>query len=364
MVACVLLGMGSAPCSAQGELRVAGAFDSISAPSAAPMPGLAGAFRQQVLIGSSRLTTVRSRNLTGIRMRRDIGYPAALRGGEIDVELWLSSCPHEPAKARETFAANRSLDAKLVFRGRITIPDSPEAKVDAPLWGAADTVQVVFASPFAYSGGPLCLDWIGRPVPGKEPRSWYVDHEMGGAGGVVTSFGQTCSSFVNNRGETLMAQPWGLQIGSTMQLIALGDPASKPLVLLGARRHAVGVDLAPMGAPGCTLVVDHIALVPLAYSALTTRSDLGYTNLLLQIPADDALLGSRLFAQLADMEGANKSNPAGLTTSNGLELAIATVRPTLDMAVVVSHHVTSTEPMPQQGRVNVETGPVLRLAWR
>ena len=72
--------------------------------------------------------------------------------------------------------------------------------------------------------------------------------------------------------------------------------------------------------------------------------------------------------QFADLEiympRSSWTNPAGLTTTNALELGLATTSPELGMSTVMSHVVGAGDPMPARGAVDVEAGPVMRFLVR
>ena len=72
----------AAPLVSQSNLlKLSPQYDNVSAPSAAPLPGLNGGFRQQILISASRLVGLQSRSLNGLQFRRDLDYAGAQRGG-------------------------------------------------------------------------------------------------------------------------------------------------------------------------------------------------------------------------------------------------------------------------------------------
>ncbi|MCB9888579.1 MAG: hypothetical protein H6836_03300 [Planctomycetes bacterium] len=364
LLASTALMLSTAALAAQGELKLAGAFDTASAPTAASLPGLDGGFRQQILIGAPRLASIAQRKITALAFRRDLSRTGLMAGGSVQMELWLSACPHAPEKAVESFAGNTGAGRLLVFQGTMQVPDSPAISGNPDPWSSSNSVVLTFGVPFDYTGGTLCIDWIGRPTGSKQPRGWIADYEGAGGGGQAIPFGRSCSASVASV-PSLIGEDWGLRIGSTLRMVGYGRPDAQPLLLIGARPVAGGLDLGAMGAVGCKQYVDYFAMAALAFQPPIQGFSFGFVNFFAQVPSDDALLGNSVFAQLAEIEStANRSNVAGLTTSNGLELRIGSAKPDLGMSVVVSHRVEDKTPMPNSGRVNVDTAPVLRVRWR
>ncbi|MCB9872267.1 MAG: hypothetical protein H6837_20600 [Planctomycetes bacterium] len=344
---------------------VSPSFDATNAPSSASFPGLHGAFRQQILVGAPRLAGLTGKTVTGLAVHRDVDWSSALTGGSVDFEVRLSTSSIPPENAVEAFDRNASTTGQvLVFRGQTAIPNSPSVGPNHDPWAAQNTVTISFSTGFAYTGGTLCIDVIGRPVAGKEPKLWYIDHEFEGPGGTATRFGITCSVFGTDRGN-LVGLERGLYLGSTMRIVLLGRPGSSPLLMFGANGLPAGIDLGAAGAAGCRQYVQSLAAVGLLYHDSRTMPN-AFANFSVQIPASRSLLGAKVFAQSVDLEAqlprSQWTNSAGFTTSNGLEIQVAKTAPSLGMATVRSH-VVDSGPMPTSGEVDVARAPVLRLLY-
>ncbi|MCA8956864.1 MAG: hypothetical protein KDC87_12375 [Planctomycetes bacterium] len=368
VVPCVLCLASAAQVAAQVH-QVSPAFDSTLAPGADCLPGLRGGFRQQILIDPVRLGGLAGRTLTGFSFRRDLGRAEALSGGQISLDVRLSVGVTAARDCSQVFVANAPAVSQMqVFTGIVTVPNSPPLGSNPAPWGVQNSVSVSFASGFKYTGGTLCIELDGRPVPGKEPDFWYVSQEVGVAGGgSATPFGVSCSTF-HVGGESLIVEAKGLQLGSTMRSFVVGRPGSSPLLLVGASSHPSGVDLSPTGALGCSLYVSAYVAIGLTYSPQLPGFPNAFANLELQIPSRGIQPGTRLFLQSADLETALPSsqwtNAAGLTTSNAVDLRVASTPPVLGMASVTSRPVDAAQPMPATGEVDVERAPVLRLYYR
>lgn len=342
-------------------------FDSIDGLSAYPAPGFGGAFRQQFLVDASRLLALRGKAIRGIWMRRDLDERGALTGGQVDWVVRLSAARVSAAQAEPSFAGNRQGAVTQVFSGRVTVPNSPALGGSVQAWDANNAVQVRFATGYPYSGGALCIEIEGRPVAGAEPDFWAIDYERGVHSGASASIGSSCSAFANSSGQTLFANDLRLQIGSSLRISARGRPGSVPLFLLGLNSIPGGVDLTGMGAVNCRQYVQYFAVVPLRYSTPRNVGEPGSLLFDTQIPFDPQLSGTTVFVQTADDEsplpGSSRTNPAGLTTSNGLELRIAQAGPGLGLAIVTSARVSTGAAMPGVGQVDVSMGPILRLLY-
>lgn len=347
--------------------KVAGSWDAVSAPSAAPMPGLRGAFREQVLIDAARLVPLRGKRLLGLVVRRNLdGSP--LVGGTVDWTVHLSTTATPPAEASPVFADNAAAAQQtLVFRGAVVVPDSPIPATPLDPWSPTNAFAVTFTPSvnFVYAGGTLVLDLTGTPRQAGAPHFWYVDQEEDPVQGAVTSFGLTCSTF-HASGQTLTAQP-GIQIGNPLRLVGFSRPGASSLLLLGAAIPG-GFDLGVTGAPGCFQHVGAALAVGLVERGVLPNFYAACTNFELRVPPAAPLLGTSVCAQMADLETglpkAQWTNAAGLTTSNALRLDLAKQAPALGLATVRSDEVESNKPFPDRGDVDVRRGPVLRLVYQ
>lgn len=96
---------------------------------------------------------------------------------------------------------------------------------------------------------------------------------------------------------------------ASFTLRVAGVPTSAPaLCLLGFARLTPPVDLAVIGAPGCTLYVDGLAALP-AFGSGTNHADVS-----LVVPSTPALVGGQLLSQWVVVD--STANPIGAVTSD------------------------------------------------
>ncbi|MCA8955094.1 MAG: hypothetical protein KDC87_03415 [Planctomycetes bacterium] len=349
--------------------RVAGVLDAQSAPGAGALPGFQGAFREQILIDASRLNALVGKRIVGFEVRRNLDG-TSLVGGTIDLDVSLSTTSRLPTAASPRFADNApSAQQVSVFSGPVVVPTSPVPTDPIDPWSAQNKVHVGFAakSAFVYRGGTLVLDLGGRPRNSGGPKFWYADFELDVAESSTSSVGVTCSRFMlEPERQTLTVQP-GIQIGNPVRFVGLSRPGARSLLLLGGQAIPGGVDLSPLGAPGCAQYVGVGALVGIVQRGTVPGFDAAFANLQLQIPFTPGLLGTSFFAQLADLETnlarSEWSNAAGMTTSNALRVDLPASAPSIGLAVVRTDEVSGTTPFPAFGEVDVRRGPVLRLLY-
>ena len=277
--------------------KLAGPLDSVSAPSAGPVPGLRSGFREQILISGSRLQALVGKRITGISFRRDLATVEALTGGVIGLTVRLSVASGSPDQAVSAFAANASSASQTtVFVGDVTVPNSPAVVASVKPWDASNAFTIRFSTPFAYAGSTLCVDITGRNRVAGLPDFWYVDHEYIPSGGSARRFGSTCSVF-NAGGVAITAEKNGYVLGGMFRTTLYGQPGAQPLLLLGASSIPGGLDLSLIGATGCRQHVDYFAMVGMRYHPLMTDSDVAFVDFIAQVPFDQSLLGAKLFVQ-------------------------------------------------------------------
>lgn len=343
--------------------------DMVPGQSADSMPGLSGRFRQQILIGPSRLQGLTGKSLHGLWFRRTLTDNSALVGGTISLTIGLAHTATAPERASMAFEANAPATSQTeVFRGSVLVPHAPALGPTPAPWSRDNAFQVAFPTGFTYRGGTLVVDIAGGPASPGGPIAWYMDHELRPHDGTATTFGTSCSNYKLQGGLNLLAEDSGLQIGGTARIMAMGRPNTRPLLLLGITPIPTGVDLAPMGAPGCQQYLSIFSSLGLSYQPPIPGFDPVFTHLLLPVPFDTSLISAQITMQTADIETSlptsSWSNVAGLTTSNGLTLRIASTQPTLDMSVVQSAAVDPGQAIPASGRVDVERAPVFRILYR
>ena len=72
------------------------------------------------------------------------------------------------------------------------------------------------------------------------------------------------------------------------------------------------------------------------------------------------MLGGRLFVQWANLEtGSQQSNAIGITTTNALDITLASSMPSGALSTVYSEAVGPSNPFPNTGVVFVSRGPVM-----
>jgi hypothetical protein len=187
-----------------------------------------------------------------------------------------------------------------------------------------------------------------------------VDFEYDRNGGKVVDLGTGCKMKSLGFGARAYASAQHLRIGSTAQILALGRRGTSALLILGALDHKPARSLAHMGASGCFLYVQPVLAVPVgAYSDFPFPGMPAYMDVLVQIPVSSSLMGSRTLVQFANNETmlprSSWTNPAGMTTSNGLALTISAVPPSLGMSMVRSYAVN---PVGNCGREQGTRDPV------
>ena len=349
--------------------RVSSTYDSVSAPSAGTIPGLGGAFREQILIDAHRLQGLGGRAIEGIQFRRSLDPNEVLEGGAVAMTVWLHEVSGVAASASSNFADNAPVAQRVeVFKGVLIVPSSPKVGSLPNAWSTANSFQIVFRTPFSYSGGTLVVELLAAPKATGTPGRWPLDCEHVTHDGMASTFGSSCSSFAMSDGLALVAEDSGLQVGGTARVLSFGRPGTRPVLLLGVTPLTQGIDLAGLGATGCFQFVDYFLSQGLVYQTPIPNFASAHAEVLLKIPLDPSLFKAQLTMQSADIETglpqASWTNSAGLTTSNGLTLQLASTQPTLGMSTVQSTTIGLGQSAPVSGRVDVERAPVMRLLYR
>jgi hypothetical protein len=326
---------------------VPSAFESVDGPSRFGFAGVTVADHQQIVVDARHLTALQSQAITGIRLRRDQTFGAALAAGRFDLVVRIGNAPGEARRASASFAGNLPSPIE-VFRGRIDLPPAPP--VSGPLgWDAPDAVAIRFATPWPYTGGHLCLDLDGTPTSATR---WPFDAASDPVQGSVTNLGVACSRFASAVGQTVVAMPRDLIVGQTARFVGRGEPGGSAFPLFGLQALPTPVDLAVVGAPGCALRIASFASGATSYGPIELGALFGgLANYRIAIPSDSALLGARFLTQWLE------TGPP-LTSSNALDCRIAAALPTLGMATV------SAAPGQPEGHVDVTQAPVVRFDLR
>lgn len=319
--------------------------------------GLSQRFRMQVLIESTALTSLVQRDLTAIALRRDGQYLTAMTGGLTDVVVRLSTAPGAIKDASPVFATNHGVDVREVFRGRVTVPPAPAlSHRDGATWSTPHAIEVPFTLPFRYAGGTLCIDVEGSPVTGASSPWWRVDFELFTHDAHAVSVGSGCDPRSSAHASRATLLP-----GGSVDLLASGPRGAAGVLVLGTNVLSPGINLAFLGAPGCTVRV----LPGLTLSGVFVAGrppEYGDIDMNVQLPASNALLGGTLAVQWIVFP--NPINAGRLSTTNALELHLASLPPSLPGVLVRSGPLSATQPMPTTGRVFPQLMPVVRLSYQ
>lgn len=334
---------------AQQHIVVPSAFADSEAPSLAGLAGATVAMRQQILIDPAHLTSAVGRTILALQLRRDTGFGRARSAQAARMIVRLGTNSVAPVEASTTLARNLG-NAVEVFRGDVTFPATPEVSGYVG-WVAPHIVDIRFTTGYAYSGGTLCIDLYGTPLHSAPPH-WSVDAASDRAAGATTAIGAACGPYANAIGRSSGLAEADLVPGESALFFSRGEPGASAILLFGPRPRAVPLDLGFLGAPGCMLYID-------AFAAATTvfaRAELGaafggLANVVVRIPADQALLGGRLATQWIE-------SGLALRTSEALDCRIASAPSRLGMATVTAR------PGEPDGRIDVTRSPVVRLELR
>lgn len=349
-VACLLSGA-----TAQLHVVAPSAHNTADAVGQNRIAGAGGDLRQQILVGEAHLLPMIGTTIQAIEFRRSASTEVFL-GGSIQGTISLSTSATPPIECSPTFAANVGSGEQQVFSGPITIPTSPGVTGATVPWSANNIVRIQLSSPYAYSGGTLCIDVIGAPIAGQEPGWWMTDAADEGQSGTITDLGGGCGTFGNVSFRSSIAQR-SLVAGTTARMIARGTPYGLGIVAIGPK-YIPGTPLAALGFPnapsGCSLHLSQIDLLdariftpdpdPLL-AMMGARAD--FT---LKIPAVPSALGFQMTTQWFDW--------TQTATSNAIEWMISTSMPALNMALVEGH------PLETTGRATVNHAHVLRFEYQ
>lgn len=310
--------------------------------------------RLQILLGEPHLTAAIGSSLRALRLRRD-GSRLDLRSGAVHVTITGSvTTGLDPERPSATFAQNLGGAPTVLFAGFVTLPAAPRLpNRDAAAWQAPDCVSLPFQTPLAYSGGTLCLQLDIVPLAGNATTWWPIDAERSGSSGQAVTRGQACGAVAADRPASVDVR--SLRVGSAATLATLAPPNSLAVLVLGA--SPVGpIDLAFLGAPGCTLDVSPDMAVGTTASPAIVSGRPGAAHLVLPLPHETHLAGATFHAQWLLVDGSQ------LTTTNALDLTVAAVSPALGASIVAAASATSS--LPAAGQVDASIVPVLQLDYR
>jgi hypothetical protein len=354
MLACAALA-AAATAQATTFHTIPAAYATAEANSLEWVAGTGSAVRQQTLIGASHLQALLGRELLALEIRR-AAYNQAFQGATCDWTVHLSHTQRAPLQAETTFAANVGADDTVVYQGQMTAPASPANTSNSIPWTANNVIRVVFQTPFVYTGGTLCLDIQGLPIPGQTSPWWVGDAvwETGLAGSVV-EVGQGCGLYGGPTKRWSAADPQTLLPGANAQFWAEGAPNTLALAVFGAQAPApIPLQAFGLPAPNCSVHVDPslvLSVVPTFYlPQFHPLWQEGRADVTLRLPAAPWIFGFTLTTQWFDL-----NQPA---TSNALRWTVGGTLPTLDLA-----HLDGV-PGAATGNLTVHLAPVYRFEVR
>ncbi|HLU40397.1 MAG TPA: hypothetical protein VK081_13510, partial [Planctomycetota bacterium] len=256
----LLLGLFTIGVCAQQAVVVPPEAAAVDAATLTDLAGFHRRFVQQVVVRSSLLSGFRE--FTALAVRRDGQFDRPLTGGRASLQVTLAPALTSPDRVAAVFAANRG-PATVVFDGEVVIPDSPALPHrNAATWSSPHAVEIQFSTPFVHAGGDLCIELRGEPVAGAASPWWPIDCALYPHDAQVTPIGQSCDPLL-----VASASRASLQPGGSAWLFATGAPTSAAVAVLGAEARIPGMSLTPIGAPGCHLYVEPMAMLATTFTA-------------------------------------------------------------------------------------------------
>jgi hypothetical protein len=344
---------GAALAQGPQSLVVPAAHASSDAVSFEWVPGASQDVHQQTLVGPSHLGSIVGHQITGLSFRRTAANETYL-GGTANMTVWLSTSPLPPLECSAVYAANVGQDVTQVYQGMVSIPTSPAVVGVAVPWTPSNVIQIVFAQPFVYLGGTLCIDIVGLTVSGQTTDWWMADAAYDYAIGTAVDIGPGCGSHANALGQWSWVSPHTLLPGSTAGMSANGPEGNWAVAVVGPAGPAFPLPLLNLGQPGCNAYLSDIlflnvtAFWPTGEPLIQARG--GVATYGLQIPNANWVLGAQMTTQWLDLVAQNSSNAVTWT--------VATAAPTLDMALFDGVASDTT------GNVSVYLAHVLRLEYQ
>lgn len=352
----------TAPALAQTSV-VPSSASNTEAISRGRIAGFSERSRMQVLYSSLALSSLGQKEITAIWFRRDQIFGHSYQSSTSSITVSVSAAQRFTTNASQAFADNRGPTPSIVFDGLIDLPANSSPPQPAP-WDSIYAVRIPFSNPFPYFGSDLCVEIEGEPLTAPPGFYWSVDYEHEAPAGIVTSFGPACSAITANIERT--AHGWGRNVvpGATFSTTSWGQPLTPCTLLLGSRL-TTPIPLDSMGASGCELLVQPAIQINQSYSDVTALGPFGIVKFDVHLPAVSSLLSARFAMQWVNLEiGSATSNPARLTTTNGLDYTVAAGLPAGTLTTILSDAVPPATPFPATGRVSVSRGPVTRFDYR
>ena len=316
--------------------------------------------RSEHYIARSQLLPLGSAaTLTQIAYRRDGPVAGTFVRTDDATTVWgvrMANVTANPVNPGSLFAPAAQLST--VFTPRVVVwPSLPP-----PVGGTAPfNIQFNLDFPFQYTGGHLLISHYCYSVSmgGLVVFGYIVDAEGAPVPGTgtVTTFGQGCPAGAN-RVSAVAPNPGG---GNLSVFLHDAPPATLSLLFLGvSNQDWLGVplplSLAPLGLPGCSVLVDQTLAVPL----FTEPSGLG--SVALPVPGDPSLLSARLFAQFLNAQDprVNPALPLALSEAAQIQLGAVLGSAAPEMSTVTG---TFAQANAAGGILATGTGPVVQLRY-
>lgn len=333
------------PTLAQSHHVIPSAYASIDANGLASIPGATLELREQTIIGAAHLTQLIGKQLTAIEFRRN-ATSTNFDSGAAQLTISISSMMAPTYDCSRNFALNVAGNVVQVFSGQITLPASPATVGSNVAWTSANTVKIVFQTPFSYNGGRLCVDISGVAAPGLEAENWIADARGEDARGTVQNIGGGCGNY----GHHAYVDEYGLVVGSSAKFSTLGTPNFVGLAMTGHSGPGMPLALLGFAPPGnCNLMLSTLDIVtPIALTNFLSPT-IGYGSWTLDLPNNPALQGLGFTTQWFDW--------ATEATTDALSWTIGAA-PSLDMATIEGNAQSVT------GRVIANMAHVLRFEYQ
>ncbi|MBI5852646.1 MAG: hypothetical protein HZB39_16665 [Planctomycetes bacterium] len=316
-----ILGLWIDGARAQGRVVVPSfAADSEQA-GAIALPGLGASGRVQFVIDGAALASVVGRNLLGIEFRRDTTNLRDHDPGSATVVVRIGPATRPAFGAVADFAGNVAQPVE-VHRGPLAAPGSSVAGYVG--WVDPHVLRIPFAQAYAYAGGALAVEIEASTVAAAW---WPVDAAATNPGGSALMAGTACGPQADDGGSSLSIATSSLVAGASVRLTSFTASGAAGLMLVGLDTLPSGIPLDAIGAPGCFLHVNPLAVMPPVMSRLDARFG-GLHEFHLAIPADPAFAAAGFAVQGLEF------GAAGLATSEAIACRIASSVPSLGVAAV------------------------------
>ena len=258
--------------------------------------------------------------LEGMAFRRDGIRALSMKAWSAELEVWLTTAKVEARTMTTTFAANRGNDfTRVLPRSWVHFPDLPRpATPPAPF-----TAKVPFSQPFPFKAGGSLL-WEVAVYGNKQGSNSnlkifaFLDAQAPTlAKGPHASFGAGCKG---SGGKDPLLDGWLRSDGFFRATLTAGPPGAPGFAIFGRSdkrffTYKLPLDLGPMGAPGCRLLVDILSLGPLSTDGMgSALVQMG------KVPITAEMEGLPLFLQALLVDA--KANPLGVTLSNGVRVVV------------------------------------------